>query len=229
MSLPTPGIKPAVAIASGAISSCIRGLYAITPDEADTDVLLRKVRLALQGGVRLLQYRNKTADAAMRRVQARALRALTREYSALLIINDDVRLAKQVDADGVHLGRADETLSAARAILGGQKIIGISCYNQPLLARAAIAGGADYVAFGAFFPSATKPGAVQAGLELLRHAPDGQGVPIVAIGGITPQNGAKLVEAGADALAVITALFDAPDIERAARDFEKLFILKAAS
>ncbi|HEY5995268.1 MAG TPA: thiamine phosphate synthase [Gallionellaceae bacterium] len=219
MSLRTPGIK----------TSAIRGLYAITPDEADTDVLLRKARLALQGGVRLLQYRNKIAGANTRQMQARALRALTREYSAMLIVNDDAQLAKQVDADGVHLGRADETLGAARAILGGQKIIGISCYNQLLQAKAAIAEGADYVAFGAFFPSATKPGAVKAGPELLRQARSECSAPIVAIGGITAQNGAALVEAGADALAVITAVFDAPDIEAAARDFEKLFIRKAAS
>ncbi len=219
MSLRTPGIK----------TSAISGLYAITPDEADTDVLLRKARLALQGGVRLLQYRNKIAGANTRQMQARALRALTREYSAMLIVNDDAQLAKQVDADGVHLGRADETLGAARAILGGQKIIGISCYNQLLLAKAAIAEGADYVAFGAFFPSATKPGAVKAGPELLRQVRAECSAPIVAIGGITAQNGAALVEAGADALAVITAVFDAPDIEAAARDFEKLFIRKAAS
>lgn len=224
MSPPIPGTK-----SPGTKSQAIKGLYAITPDEADTDALLRKVRLALQGGVRLLQYRNKTADAAMRLAQARALRALTREFGATLIVNDDARLARQVDADGVHLGRADETLSAARAILGGQKIIGISCYNQPLLARAAIAGGADYVAFGAFFPSETKPDAVKAELALMRQARAESGAPIVAIGGITPQNGASLVEAGADALAVITAVFDAPDIEVVARDFEKLFILKAAS
>lgn len=204
-------------------------MYAITPDEANTDVLLQKARLALQGGVRLFQYRNKRADANLCLLQARALRALTREFSALLIVNDDVNLARQVDADGVHLGRGDETLRAARATLGGQKIIGISCYNQLPLAKTAFAEGADYVAFGAFFPSVTKPDAVQADVALLRRARAEVGAPIVAIGGITAQNGAALVEAGADALAVITAVFDAPDIEMAARDFENLFIRKAAS
>ncbi len=224
MSRPIPDIKsPAPKFNS------IRGLYAITPDEANTEVLLQKVRQALQGGVRLLQYRNKAADAVLRQVQARALRALTREYDALLIINDDVRLAQQVDADGVHLGKGDEGLSAARAVLGGQKIIGISCYNQLSLAQAAIAAGADYVAFGAFFSSATKPGAVQAAPELLHKAHAQCSVPVVAIGGITQQNGAALVAAGADALAVITALFEAKDIRAAAQDFEKLFIRKTAS
>ena len=207
----------------------IEGLYGITPDEADTAALLHKVRLALQGGMRLLQYRNKIADAALRLTQARALRQLTREFSAPLIVNDDVQLAQNVDADGVHLGQADETLAAARAILGRQKIIGISCYNKPALARAAVAGGADYVAFGAFFPSATKPGAAKADLEMLCRARAEFGVPIVGIGGITAQNGAELLAAGADALAVITAVFDARDIQAAARDFEKLFIGKAAT
>ena len=219
MSLPTPGTK----------TSGIRGLYAITPDEADTELLLRKVRLALQGGARLLQYRNKTADPALRLIQAYALRALTREFSALLIVNDDVQLAGYAEADGVHLGRADASLVATRAALGEQIIIGVSCYNQLPLAKAAIAEGADYVAFGAFFPSATKPGAVAADLELLRQARAECAVPIVAIGGITALNGAALVGAGADALAVITALFEAPDIEAAAQDFENLFIRKTAS
>ena len=207
----------------------IQGLYAITPDECDTEALLRRVRLALAGGARVLQYRNKRADAVLRLAQARALRALTREFSARLIVNDDAQLAQRADADGVHLGRGDATLGAARAVLGGQKIIGISCYNQLPLARDAVAQGADYVAFGAFFPSSTKPGAVQADAELLRQARAELKVPIVAIGGITLENGAGLVEAGADALAVISAVFEAGDIEAAAQDFEKLFIRKAAT
>ncbi len=207
----------------------IKGLYAITPDEADTELLLRKVRQALRGGARVLQYRNKSADANLRLTQARELRALTRQFSALLIVNDDVQLARDVDADGVHLGRADTALGAARSILGAHKIIGVSCYNRLSLAKAAIAEGADYVAFGAFFPSATKPDAVKADLELLRQAHAELGAPIVAIGGITAQNGAALAEAGADALAVITALFEARNIEAAAQDFENLFIRKTAS
>jgi thiamine-phosphate pyrophosphorylase len=207
----------------------IKGLYAITPDEADTGLLLGKVRQALQGGVRLLQYRNKIADASLRLAQARALRALTSEFSATLIVNDDAQLAAQVEADGVHLGHADTSLAEARAVLGGQKIIGISCYNQLPLAREAVAQGANYVAFGAFFPSPTKPEAAQANLDLLRQAHGELGKPVVAIGGITLQNGAALVGAGADALAVITAVFEAADIVGAARNFDNLFIRKAAS
>ncbi len=206
----------------------IKGLYAITPDEPDTEVLLRKARLALQGGARLLQYRNKAVDAALRLTQARGLGALTREHGALLVVNDDARLAREVDADGVHLGRDDGTVADARALLGSQKIIGVSCYNQPSLARTGLANGADYVAFGAFFPSAVKPGAAVADVGMLRAARAEIRAPIVAIGGITAQNGGALVEAGADALAVISALFDAPDIRAAAQEFAELFIRNSA-
>jgi thiamine-phosphate pyrophosphorylase len=201
----------------------IRGLYAITPDEADTDVLLHKVRLALQGGARVLQYRNKSADSALRLVQAQALSALTHAYGALLIVNDNPQLARTVDADGVHLGQGDLPLARARDLLGTEKIIGVSCYNQLPLALAARAGGADYVAFGAFFSSSVKPEAVAANLDLLRAARAEIDAPLVAIGGITAQNGAGLGHAGADALAVISALFGAPDIPAAAKDFAKLF------
>ena len=208
---------------------CIRGLYAITPDCADTADLLRRVRLALAGGARVLQYRNKSADAVLRLAQAAALRELTREFAVPFIVNDDVHLAAQVDADGVHLGSMDGSLYTARVVLGKRKIIGISCYNQFLLARNAVDAGADYVAFGAFFPSGIKPGAVVANVELLRQARAEFTVPLVAIGGITVQNGVSLVHAGADALAVISALFDTADIQAAAQDFSKLFIQDSAS
>ena len=138
-------------------------------------------------------------------------------------MNDDPQLARTVDADGVHLGRGDLPLARARELLGTAKIIGVSCYNQLPLARAARAGGADYVAFGAFFSSSVKPEAVAADLGLLRAARAEMDAPIVAIGGITAQNGAVLVNAGADAVAVIFALFGAPDIPAATRDFAKLF------
>lgn len=201
----------------------ISGLYAITPDECDMAELLHKAHLALQGGARVLQYRNKTADAAMRRAQAKMLRVLTREHGVTFIVNDDAELAREVEADGVHLGGEDGSVAAARALLGSAGIIGVSCYNRAPLASEAVRQGADYVAFGAFFPSAVKPGAVKAELPLLQAARRELQVPIVAIGGITHQNGAALIEAGADALAVISALWDAPDIERAARDFSNLF------
>ncbi len=200
----------------------IHGLYAITPDLADTNELLRNVRLALQGGVRILQYRNKTADAALKLAQARALRKLTCEFDTGFIVNDDAQLAVQVDADGVHLGSKDGSAAAARQLLGNTKLIGVSCYNRLSLAHEAVRQGADYVAFGAFFSSSVKPGAVKAETALLQKAREELNVPVVAIGGITQSNGKVLVEAGADALAVISALFDAPDIEFAAREFSTL-------
>jgi thiamine-phosphate pyrophosphorylase len=204
-------------------SIVVGGLYAITPDEADTAELLRKVHLALQGGARVLQYRNKTAAAELRLKQAGALRELTREFAAKLIINDDAVLAKQVDADAVHLGGEDGSVAAARKLLGSDKVIGMSCYNRLSLAQEAVRQGADYVAFGSFFSSTVKPDAVVATPDLLRQARRELNVPIVAIGGITAQNGAQLLEAGADALAVISAVFSAPDIEGAAREFSNLF------
>lgn len=200
----------------------VSGLYVITPDETDTVELLRKVRLALLGGARMVQYRNKTAAAALRLKQAQALRELTREFAVPLIINDDARLAQQVDADGVHLGGTDGGVADARALLGSGRLIGVSCYNRPALAHEAVRLGADYVAFGSFFPSTVKPGAVVATPDLLRQARRELAVPLVAIGGITPQNSAQLLAAGANALAVISAVFAAADIEQAARQFSNL-------
>lgn len=201
----------------------INGLYAVTPDIPDTSELLRCVRLALLGGARVLQYRNKTADAALKQAQAQALRQLAREFKTTFIVNDDAQLAAQVDADGVHLGGADGSVAAARALLGNSKTIGVSCYNRASLAHEAVKQGADYVAFGAFFSSSVKPGAVKADVSLLQTVRQELRVPIVAIGGITQSNCPVLIEAGADALAVISALFDAPDIEVAAREFSTLF------
>lgn len=198
------------------------GLYAITPEQHDTAELSRKVRLALKGGARVLQYRNKLGDDALRLEQATALRGLTREFGAMLIVNDDALLAQRVDAEGVHLGGEDGSVGAARSLLGKHKIIGVSCYNRLSLAYQAVVQGADYVAFGAFFASAVKPSAPVATLELLRQARDEIAVPVVAIGGITPDNGAQLLAAGADALAVISALFGAQDIRLAARQFTNL-------
>lgn len=201
----------------------IKGLYAITPDCADTADLLRRARRVLSGGARVLQYRNKSADAVLRLAQATALRELTREFAVTFIVNDDAQLAVRVDADGVHLGATDGELNAARTILGQHKVIGISCYNRMALAQEAVLRGADYVAFGAFFPSTIKPEAVTADVELLRRARAEFAVPLVAIGGITVQNAAALVDAGADALAVISALFDAADSQAAAQDFSRFF------
>jgi thiamine-phosphate pyrophosphorylase len=207
---------------SPSLSARIKGLYAITPDEPDTAELLSKVRLALLGGASVLQYRNKAATTALRLQQAKALRDLTHEFSVPLIVNDDAMLAQQVDADGVHLGGEDGSVAAARAVLGSAKLIGVSCYNRMELAQEAVPQGADYVAFGSFFASTVKPDAVLASLALLRQARREIKVPLVAIGGITLQNGAQLLEAGADALAVISAIFGVKDIQGAARQISAL-------
>ena len=204
------------------LRSSIKGLYAITPDELDTSVLLSKVRAALSGGAEVLQYRNKLADAELRKTQAQTLRTLTREYGVTYIINDDASLALHVDADGVHLGGDDGSVAAARALLGTDKLIGVSCYNRRALAQQAELDGADYVAFGAFFASSVKPGAVVASVEMLQQVRPETKLPIVAIGGITVENGEQLLQAGADALAVISAVFSASDIEQTARQFSVL-------
>ena len=202
----------------------ISGLYAITPDESDTMVLVGKVRLALLGGVSVLQYRNKTASSSVRLEQARALREVSSEFDIPLIINDDLALALSVAADGVHLGSADGSVADARAVLGKAKLIGVSCYNRIALAHEAVNLGADYVALGSFFASTVKPDAATATFELLRQARREIAVPLVAIGGITLQNGAQLREAGATALAVISALFGAEDIQGKARQFAALMV-----
>jgi len=198
----------------------IRGLYAITdPLLLPADRLVRAVDDAITGGARIIQDRDKHAEPE----SAAALAGLCRSRGVLFLVNDDPVLAARVDAGGVHLGRDDPDLAAARALLGADRVIGISCYNELDLAHAAVRAGADYVAFGSFFPSAIKPRAVRAEPGLLRAARAELAVPIVAIGGITPDNGAQLVEAGADALAVINAVFGAHDITGAARRFARLF------
>jgi thiamine-phosphate pyrophosphorylase len=179
-------------------------------------------RSAIAGSVRLVQYRNKTAGAELRRAQAGALLELCIEHGAILIVNDHVELAAEIGAHGAHIGGDDGTLADARKILGPDKLIGISCYKDLGTAQAAAAGGADYIAFGSFFASSVKPGAVRAPLSLLTGA-RALGLPVVAIGGITPDNARSLIDAGADAVAVISALFAAPDVEAAARRFSKLF------
>src|SRR5262245_21184192 len=181
----------------------VRGLYAITPDEADTAGLVRKARMALAGGACVLQYRNKSADATLRGKQAQALLAACRAARVPLIINDDLDLVLSIGADGLHVGRDDASIAAARARLGPGRILGASCYDRLDLARGAREGGADYVAFGSAFASSTKPGAASAPLSLYREAKTRLACPVVAIGGITSRNARPLIEAGADALAVI--------------------------
>jgi thiamine-phosphate pyrophosphorylase len=205
------------------VKRAISGLYAVTPDLADTPALIAAAEAALAGGARLLQYRNKPASAALRLTQARALLALCRKYRVPLIINDRLDLALEVPADGVHLGADDGPLAAARARLGPARILGASCHDRLEAALEAERLGADYVAFGSFFPSSVKPDAVRAPLALLREARRRLSVPVVAIGGITLENAPQLIAAGADSLAVISALFDADDVAIAARRFSALF------
>ena len=201
----------------------ITGLYAVTPDLADTDELCNKVEQALRGGARALQYRNKTAADVLRLEQAAALQSLCSRYGVPLIINDHCALAQQVGAAGVHLGGEDGPLAAARHRIGPQTLLGASCYDRLPLAEAAVAAGADHVAFGSFFASAVKPGAVRPPLDLLTRARAVLKVPVIAIGGITADNAPSLIKAGADAVAVISAVFAAEDIEAAARRFQSLF------
>lgn len=203
----------------------LTGLYAITDSHLmpDTDTLCRRVEAALQGGASLVQYRDKSSDSEQRLQQARLLRELCHRHGARLLINDDVELAIAAGADGVHLGQEDSSLAAARERLGEQATIGITCHDRLDLARTAVAGGADYVAFGAFFPSSTKPKATQAPIELLHLARTELGCPIVAIGGISVDNAGQLIEAGANMIAVVHALFAHDDIRDRASAFSALF------
>lgn len=205
----------------------IKGLYAITPDMADTDLLLQKVEAALKGGTNVLQYRNKQANHKLQTQQARAILPLCRQYNVPLIINDSVKLCLTLDADGVHLGADDDNLSEVRARIGKDKILGASCYNKFDLALSAQQAGASYVAFGACFASSTKPSAPVADLSLFRRAKLQLQIPVVAIGGITVQNALQVVEAGANAIAVINSIFGTNDVTLASQHFSQLFISQA--
>jgi thiamine-phosphate pyrophosphorylase len=205
----------------------ISGLYAVTPDLLDSDALAERVAAAIAGGASAVQYRNKLASPPLQRAQALALRDLCGSENVIFIVNDDIDLAYAVDADGVHLGRDDPPLAHARRRLGGAAIIGASCYDSLERAASAVAEGADYIAFGSFFPSLTKPGAVRAEAGILTAAKSRWNVAVVAIGGITAAAAPALIDAGADALAVISAVFDASDVAASARAFRELFAARA--
>ena len=195
----------------------VAGLYAVTPDIADTSLLLDKVAAAIAGGASAVQYRNKSASPELQHEQARALAMLCRGH-IIFIVNDDARLAAAVGADGVHVGEDDGALAQVRRDLGADRIVGVSCYNDFARAKAFAAQGADYLAFGSFHPSSVKPHARRAEPSLLTRARV-LGLPLVAIGGITAANAGALLAAGADAVAVVTDLFehdDVADITRAA-------------
>ena len=200
-----------------------RGLYAITAQRYPDDRrLLDEVSAALQHGVAVLQFRDKSGDAAWRRTVAGELSQLCRASGVPLIVNDDVELAAAIDAAGVHLGRDDPPLATARERLQAGSVIGVSCYASLDRASAAARAGADYLAFGSAFVSATKPQPIHCPRDTLRAARAG-GRPVVARGGITPENGRAAIQAGADFLAVIGALFDAPDIGAAAQQLAGLW------
>jgi thiamine-phosphate pyrophosphorylase len=201
----------------------LRGLYAITPECKNGNDLLRQVEAALAGGCQILQYRDKIHSMPECVARAHALRQLTQRFAAKLLINDDLALALLVNADGVHLGHEDGNLRAARAILGPRKILGASCYADFSAAQMAQAAGADYVAFGAAYPSPTKPHAPLAAVDLFFQAKNSLTAANCAIGGITLENAPPLISAGADLLAVITDLFNAPDISLRAAAYQRLF------
>ena len=201
----------------------ISGPYAITPDLNQTNDLLNKTRQVLEGGVKLVQYRNKSANESLRREQAKLLLSLCREYNALLIINDHLEIAIEIDADGVHVGKNDVSDSAAKTQLGHNKIVGTSCYNQLDLAMQAQKDGADYIAFGAFFSSLTKPNAVSVSISLVNQAQKALSIPIVGIGGIQLTNARTVIQSGCAAIAVCHDLFQAENIKATAEHYVQLF------
>ncbi len=208
------------------MSRLSKGLYAITDSRLIGARLVESVEAAILGGAVVVQYRDKSDDHTRRAEEADALQQLCRNHDVIFIINDDLELAAQVGADGLHIGQEDDSLNQARQHLGDDTIIGISCYNRFELAQAAEEAGADYIAFGRFFSSNIKPDAVAAHIELLERAREEINLPVVAIGGITAENGAQLVKAGADMLAVISDIFDRPtadEITAATQRFQSIF------
>jgi thiamine-phosphate pyrophosphorylase len=193
------------------------GLYALTDPLLLPEARLAEgVAAAVAGGAVIVQYRDKEADTATRRRRGALVLQACRAGGALCIFNDDAELAAELGADGVHLGRDDGSVARARELVGPTRLIGVSCYDQPALAVAAVAAGADYVAFGSVWPSRTKPGAVRAPLELLGRMAGELPVPVVAIGGITRDNAAATIATGAHCVAVIQDLFAAADPRAAA-------------
>lgn len=201
----------------------LRGLYAITDETLIPEAQFHHIiKQALQGGASVIQYRDKSDNLEKHKKQAAVLRMLCNQYDALLIINDDLELARQVNADGIHLGKSDASISAARSLLGENAIIGVSCYNQLELAITAENEGANYVAFGAFFSSPTKPEALVAKLDLLGKARARLNTPICAIGGIDVGNAKQVLDAGADMVAVINGLFAHQRVKSVSRQIANL-------
>ncbi len=204
-------------------SFIIKGLYAITPDSADLNTLIQKTQLAIEGGAFMVQYRSKIHDRDVKMQQCAAILRICREYDIPCIVNDDVEMCRVLEADGIHLGENDDNIAEVRRILGEDSIIGSSCYDQLNRAKKAQKEGASYVAFGAVFPTPTKPNAPRASLELLREAKSEIQIPIVAIGGITMNNAHDVIETGIDAIAVITSLYESNAIKETAETFNMMF------
>ena len=200
-----------------------RGLYAITDSRFKGYDIAQQVLKAIQGGARIIQYRDKSDDANLRLKEAAAIAEVCKTNDVIFIVNDDIELAKAVNADGVHLGHTDASLKKARELLGADAAIGVSCYADIDRAKAAQLSGVSYVAFGRFFNSSTKPNAPAVSLDVLAEAKKQLTVPVVAIGGITQDNGAPLIKSGADMLAVVNGVFGAPDITLAAQSICNLF------
>lgn len=207
-----------------AAANRLKGLYAITDDQLiNRQQFSQAIESALQGGAKIIQYRDKSNDQQKRFQQATILRTLCQQYQATSIINDDIELAKAVAADGVHLGKNDASLTRARQLLGDKAIIGVSCYNELRLALEAEKNRANYVAFGAIFSSSTKPNAVVAGLDIIAAAKQQLSIPVCTIGGITDKNIPQVVKQGADMAAVISSLFSAHDIKHTAQNLSQYF------
>jgi len=204
-------------------SFIIKGLYAITPDSADLNTLIQKTKSAIEGGAFMVQYRSKIQDRDVKMQQCAAILRLCREYEIPCIVNDDVEMCRVLEADGVHLGEKDDNIAEVRHILGEDAIIGSSCYDQLDRAKSAQKEGASYVAFGAMFPTSTKPNAPRATLALLKEAKREIQIPIVAIGGITVNNAHDVIKTGIDAIAVINSLYEAKSIKETAETFAKMF------
>lgn len=200
-----------------------KGIYAITPDQADSSVLFAQVEQALQGGISLLQYRDKISAPAEMLARARTLQSLCQQQNVPLIINDSAELALACKAAGVHLGQSDGSLSQARNLLGTQAIIGITCHHQLELAIQAQQAGADYVAFGRFFNSKTKPGSPLATIDLVRAAKNRLTLPIVAIGGLSEANCPPLINQDIDYIALIDEVFSAANINKKCLSLNRLF------
>ena len=204
-------------------SFIIKGLYAITPDSADLNTLIQKTQWAIEGGAFMVQYRSKILNRDVKMQQCAAILRLCREYEIPCIVNDDVDMCRILEADGVHLGEKDDNIAEVRHILGEDAIIGSSCYDQLNRAKSAQKEGASYVAFGAMFPTSTKPNAPRATLALLKEAKREIQIPIVAIGGITVNNAHDVIKTGIDAIAVITSLYEDKSIKETTETFVKMF------